>query len=62
VFEDRLISCRLWPERSPDLNPWDFYLWENQETKCIQIIATHWLNLRTILVKQLHLSRSVNWN
>jgi hypothetical protein len=26
VFEDRLISCRLWPERSPDLNPWDFYL------------------------------------
>jgi hypothetical protein len=29
VFEDRLISCRLWPARSPDLNPCDFYLWGN---------------------------------
>jgi hypothetical protein len=25
VFEDRLISCRLWPVRSPDLNPYDLY-------------------------------------
>jgi inhibitor of nuclear factor kappa-B kinase subunit alpha len=29
VFEDRLISRRLWPARSPDLNPCDFYLWGN---------------------------------
>jgi hypothetical protein len=28
VFEDRLISCRLWPARSPDLIPCDFYLGE----------------------------------
>jgi hypothetical protein len=29
VFEDRLTSRGLWPARSPDLNPCDFYLWEN---------------------------------
>jgi hypothetical protein len=28
VSENRLISCGLWPARSPDLNPCDFYLWE----------------------------------
>jgi inhibitor of nuclear factor kappa-B kinase subunit alpha len=33
VFEDRLISCRLWPARSPDLNPCDFYLWGNLKDK-----------------------------
>jgi hypothetical protein len=27
VFEKRLISRGLWPARSPDLNPCDFYLW-----------------------------------
>ena len=27
VFKDRLISKPLWPARSPDLNPLDFYLW-----------------------------------
>jgi hypothetical protein len=29
VFENRLISRGLWPARSPDLNPCDFYLWGN---------------------------------
>jgi hypothetical protein len=33
VFEDRLISCGLWPVRSPDLNPCDFYLWGNLKYK-----------------------------
>jgi hypothetical protein len=33
VFEDRLISHRLWPARSPDLNPCDFYLQGNLKTK-----------------------------
>jgi inhibitor of nuclear factor kappa-B kinase subunit alpha len=33
VFEDRLISCGLWPARSPDLNPCDFYLWRNLKDK-----------------------------
>ena len=30
VFEDRIISCRadvLWPPRSCDLTPLDYYLW-----------------------------------
>jgi hypothetical protein len=26
VSEDRLISHRLWPARSPDLHPYDFHL------------------------------------
>jgi inhibitor of nuclear factor kappa-B kinase subunit alpha len=33
VFEDRLISCGLWPASSPDLNPCDFYLWGNLKDK-----------------------------
>jgi inhibitor of nuclear factor kappa-B kinase subunit alpha len=32
VFEDRL-SRGLWPARSPDLNPCDFYLWGNLKDK-----------------------------
>ena len=27
VFDDRIISRGLWPPRSPDLTPPDFYLW-----------------------------------
>jgi hypothetical protein len=27
VFPGRLISKRLWPPRSPDLSPPDFFLW-----------------------------------
>jgi hypothetical protein len=33
VFEERLISHRLWPARSPDLNPCKLYLWENLKNK-----------------------------
>jgi hypothetical protein len=33
VFENRLISRRLWPARCPDLNPCDFYLWGNLKDK-----------------------------
>jgi hypothetical protein len=29
VFEDGLVSRRLRLARSPDLNPYDFYLWVN---------------------------------
>ena len=27
VFHDRIISRDLWPPRSPDMTPCDFYLW-----------------------------------
>jgi inhibitor of nuclear factor kappa-B kinase subunit alpha len=33
VFRDRIISRGLWPARSPDLNPCDFYLWGNLKQK-----------------------------
>jgi hypothetical protein len=33
VFETRLMSYRLWPSRSPDLNPYYSHLWGNLESK-----------------------------
>jgi hypothetical protein len=33
VFEDRLISCRFWPARSPNLNLCDLNLWGNIKDK-----------------------------
>lgn len=39
VFEDRLISHRLWPARSLGLNYCDLYLW-GKIRQCIQIIST----------------------
>jgi hypothetical protein len=27
VFGDRIISSGIWPARSPDLNPCDFFFW-----------------------------------
>jgi hypothetical protein len=59
AFEDRLISRRLWPARSPDLNPFDLYLWGNLRNKVVQIISAFWINFSTTFVKYLHLSRSV---
>jgi hypothetical protein len=37
VFEDRLISRRLWPAWSPYLNSCDFYLWGNLKDKAFSI-------------------------
>ena len=37
VFEDRIISCRadvVWPLRSCDLTPLDYYLWSAVKDKC----------------------------
>ena len=37
VFEDRIISCRpnvVWPARSCDLTPLDYYLWGAVKNKC----------------------------
>ena len=37
VFEDRIISRRagvVWPPRSCDLMPLDYYLWSAVEDKC----------------------------
>jgi hypothetical protein len=28
AFGDRIISCGIWPARSPDLNPCDFFFWD----------------------------------
>ncbi|KAJ4437989.1 hypothetical protein ANN_13928 [Periplaneta americana] len=33
VFGDRIISRELWPPRSPDLSPSDFYLWGTLKNK-----------------------------
>ena len=37
VFEDRINSCRadvVWPSRSCDLTPFDYYLWRAVKDKC----------------------------
>ena len=37
VFEDRIISRRadvIWPPRSCDLTPLDYYLWDAVQDKC----------------------------
>ena len=37
VFEDRIISRRsddVWPPRSCDLTPLDYYLWDSVKDKC----------------------------
>ena len=37
VFKDRIISLRadvVWPPRSWDLTPLDYYLWDNIKDKC----------------------------
>ena len=37
VFEDRIISRRadvVWPPRSRDLTPLDYYLWDAVKDKC----------------------------
>ena len=37
VFQDRIISCRadvVWPPRSCDLTPLDYYLWGADKHKC----------------------------
>jgi hypothetical protein len=33
MFEERLNNYSVWPARSPDLNPCDFYLSENLKDK-----------------------------
>ncbi len=32
-FNDRLVSVGLWPPRSPDLTPLDFFLWGHLKNK-----------------------------
>lgn len=33
IFSERIISRRIWPPRSPDLNPCDFCLWDTVKEK-----------------------------
>jgi hypothetical protein len=36
VFGDRIISSGIWPARSADLNPYDFFFWELFEGQSLQ--------------------------
>ena len=38
-FKDRIISKNLWPPRSPDLTPADFFLWGSIEEQSVQKYA-----------------------
>jgi hypothetical protein len=62
VFPGRLISKRLWPPRSPDLSPPDFFLWGGiSRILCIQIIHTHTL-LRASDQHSAHCGQNINWH
>ncbi len=37
-FNDRFVSVGLWPPKSPDVTPLDFFLWGHLKNK---IFATH---------------------
>jgi hypothetical protein len=39
MFEDRLLICIMWLVGSPDLNPCNFYFWENLKNSqtCVSI-------------------------
>jgi hypothetical protein len=41
VLEDRMISKGIWPPRSPDLTPPDYYPWGNNEIHCLQRQSSH---------------------
>ena len=40
-FQDRIISVNLWPPRSPDLTPADFFLWGPIEGQSVQKYTPH---------------------
>jgi hypothetical protein len=62
VFEDRLINCRLWSARAPDLNPYNFYLWGNLENKVHSNSLQTLYELKHNICETIHLSRSVSSN
>jgi hypothetical protein len=51
MFEDKVVSYRLWPARSLDLTPCAFHLWRNVKNKVYSNISTCWMNWCTIFVK-----------
>jgi hypothetical protein len=60
VFPGRLISKRLWPPRSPDLSPPDFFLWGISRIMCVQIIHTH--TARASGQHSAHCGQDINWH
>ena len=66
VFEDRIISRRanvVWPHRSCDLTPLDYYLWSAVNDKCYAVKPVTIEALKEISEIQLHTIDNVltNW-
>jgi len=51
-FQDRIISKNLWPPRSPDLTPADFFLWVYWRAKCTKIHPAQSNNSKTLYAKR----------
>ena len=50
VFEDRIVSRGLWPPRSPDINPCDFYLWGKLKSVVMPTISIPWMSLGKLIM------------
>ncbi|PSN46232.1 hypothetical protein C0J52_11390 [Blattella germanica] len=59
VYGDKLISSGLWPSRSPDLNPCDFYLWGNLKCKVYANNPRDWEALKENIKIEIF---SINWD
>jgi hypothetical protein len=52
VFGERVVSECLWPARSPDHTPWDFYLWGSLKVKVYRKNTTHYMSSKKIFGKK----------
>lgn len=53
-FDDRLISKGLWPPRSPDLTPLDFYLWGYLKEKIFRFPPVSIEGLKSRIESEIH--------
>jgi len=60
-FKDRIISKNIWPPRSPDLTPADFFLWGLLKGKVYKNTPRIIEQLKTLYAKRFKPSTSTLW-
>lgn len=54
IFQDRVITRPLWPPRSPDLTPLDFFLWQPLKNFCFKRKPQNLDELESLAKEYLH--------